>query len=282
MGDKPERELRSAVGKGDEIALHVHCWRELIADCELEFQATPGWNGDGTGHGVPFGGYGEHVAHIVGRTRTLLERKLSATVHGFRCGGAMTSDGGFDALMKHGLRHDCSAFSPEIVSRGFSRYTRGNLRDCGGARNQIAHMLVDLWGYVPVDAPERANRRSLQGNGGCGIGPLTQPYLVRARERSIIEMPQGGGISDYACAGHMLRTFRALLHRVRRHGCTQHFILGCHQEGAGRWKKALMEFCRAARNELNRPEIQFTTVAKSAKIAAKRLRRAGEESERQV
>ena len=88
----PARAIRSVVRKGDELALHVHGWRELVERAGLRFLSEPDWNGDGTGHGVPLGVYGSDVGALLATARTLLERKLGATVWGFRCGGAMTSD----------------------------------------------------------------------------------------------------------------------------------------------------------------------------------------------
>jgi hypothetical protein len=265
----PARAIRSVVVKGDEFGLHVHCWRELVVHAGVEFQSEPDWNNDGTGHGVPLGAYGAKAAVVLECARKLIQTKLGATVHGFRCGGAMTSDTVFEALMALGFRYDCSAFPPQIVSRGFKRGARGNLRDTLGCRNEIAGFLIDLWGHEPMTAIERANSLSLRGTGGQGITPRTQPYWVRSGDRSILEMPGNGGISDYASADYMTKTFDDLLAMARASAGPLFFNIGCHQEGAGRWKKPLVDFCHGRRRELSSDAVIITTVAKAAQQAAR-------------
>jgi hypothetical protein len=265
----PAQAIRRVVVKGDELGLHVHCWRSLVAHAGLEFLSTPDWNDDGTGHGVPLGSYGARAEIILECARRLLQNKLSATVHGFRCGGAMTSDCVFEALMALGFRYDCSAFPPQVVSHGFKRNVRGNLRDSLGCRNEIAGFLVDLWGYEPMTASERANSLSLRGNGGQAISPLTQPYWVRSGDRSILEMPGNGGISDYASASYMTKAFDELLAMARASEDPLFFNIGCHQEGAGRWKKPLIDFFHGRRRELSSDAVVVVTVAKAAQRAAR-------------
>ncbi|MCA9687821.1 MAG: hypothetical protein KC457_37025, partial [Myxococcales bacterium] len=185
------------------------------------------------------GAYGIGAQTILACAKRLVETKLGATVRGFRCGGAMTSDCVFEALMALGFAYDCSAFPPVVVSRGFRPGgRRGDLRDTTGARNEIAGFLVDLWGDRATGdrASERANSLSLRATGGRAITPLTQPYVVRSGERSILEMPGNGGISDYASARYMVQTFDELLARAGEGGRAVFLNVGCHQEGAGRWK----------------------------------------------
>lgn len=271
LGDAT-RSIRSQLVKGDEIGLHVHCWQDLVAFAELPFLATPDWNNDGTGHGVPLGAYGKGAKTILARSRKLLERKLGATVWGFRCGGAMTSDSVYEALMALGFKYDCSAFPPEIVSKGFRKGARGNLRDTMGTRTEIAGFLVDLWGHEAQTSLDRANSLSLQGTGGQGITPRTQPYRVRANGHSILEMPGNGGISDYASAGYMTKVFDMLLNKASVHEEPLFFNIGCHQEGAGRWKKPLMDFCHGRRRELASKDVVIMTVAKAARVSLATLR----------
>lgn len=262
--------IRTALVKGDEVALHVHCWEALVRAADVAFTATPDWNLDGTGHGVPLGAYGPDAQAIVACARDLLQRKLGATVHGFRCGGSMTNDAVFEALMALGFRYDCSAAPPALVSRGFGPTSRGNLRDTFGARNEIADYRVDLWGHTPSRRPECANRLSLAALGG-GITPLTQPYWVRAEGRQVLEMPGNGGLSDYASAACMRETFDALLARARGAAEPLFFNIGCHQEGAGRWKRPLIDFCHERRHALASDAVVLTTVAKAAKVARRHL-----------
>jgi len=46
----------------------------------------------------------------------------------------MTSDSVYEALMELGFKYDCSAFPPELVSKGFRRGARSNLENAGPAR----------------------------------------------------------------------------------------------------------------------------------------------------
>ena len=267
----PTKAIRSVVTKGDEIALHVHAWQSLVEHAGLTFVAEPDWNLDGSGHGVPLGVYGPKVHHIIATARTLLQNQMSATVHGFRCGGAMTDDAVFEALMALGFRYDCSAFPPEVVSQGFGKTSRGNLRDCTGARNEIASYLVDLWGYTLRREGMLANSMSHRANAGRGIHPWTQPYRVKSQASSLVEMPGCGGISDYAGVGFMNRTFDRLLQEAREGSTPKFFNIGCHQEGAGRWKKPLMDFCHGRRAALRSEDVVITTVAKASRVAHRML-----------
>lgn len=268
----PAKLIRGHIRKGDEIALHVHCWTALVELAEQPILTTPDWNDDGTGHGVPLGAYGAGAQAIIACARKLLETKLGATVRGFRCGGAMTSDCVYEALLALGFAYDCSAFPPVVVSQGFGPGRRGNLRDTSGARTEIAGLLVDLWGDKPMAAVERANSLTLRATGGQPITPLTQPYLVESAGRTLIEMPGNGGISDYADAGYMTKTFDALLELAATRKEPLFFNIGCHQESAGRWKKPLMDFCRARRRELASNAVVISTVAKAARVARATLR----------
>ncbi len=268
----PTRSIRAHLVKGDEIGLHVHCWEDLVSFVGLRFLDSPDWNHDGTGHGVPLGAYGRGALAILARSRELLERKLGTTIRGFRCGGAMTSDSVYEALMELGLKYDCSAFPPEVVSKGFRRGSRGNLRDTTGARTELAGFLVDLWGHEPQTSLDRANSLTLRANGGQGITPWTQPYRVHAGGRSILEMPGNGGISDYASARYMTKVFDGLLERASQNDQPLFFNIGCHQEGAGRWKRPLMDFCHARRRELASDAVVVMTVAKAARVSLAALR----------
>lgn len=261
----PAAAIRTQLRKGDEVGLHVHCWEALVEHAGQRFVSSPDWNLDGSGHGVPLGAYQGGVQAIIASARRLLQRKLGANANGFRCGGAMTSDSVYEALMALGFRYDCSAFPPQVVSRGFGGGRRGNLRDTYGARSEIAGFLVDLWGAKPQASPERANSLSLRATGGREITPMTQPYVVESDGRSLIEMPGNGGISDYASVGYMRTTFDALLERARASERPMFFNIGCHQESAGRWKKALMDFCHVRRRELSSEAVVLTTVAKAAR-----------------
>jgi hypothetical protein len=264
----PAAAIRTALVKGDEVALHVHGWKALVHAAGVRFVSEPDWNHDGTGHGVPLGVYGSDVQAIVSCARDLVQRKLGATVHGFRCGGGMTSDGVFEALLALGFRYDSSAAPPVLVSRGFSPASRGNLRDTYGARNELAPYRVDLWGHTRMRTPACANALSLEANGG-GITPCTQPYRVRSTGRTLLEMPMNGGMSDYASASTMRKTFDVLLERARARDVPQFFNVSCHQEGAGRWKRPLMDFCHERRQALASDAVVITTVAKAAKVAAR-------------
>jgi len=82
-------------------------------------------------------------------------------------------------------------------------------------------------------------------------------------------MPINGGLSDYASAGYMTETFDALLERACEGAGPVFLNIGCHQEGAGRWKKPLIDFCHGRRCELGSANVVFTTVTRAARIAAR-------------
>ena len=96
-----------------------------------------------------------------------------------------------------------------------------------------------------------------------------QPVDPARAIRSILEMPGNGGISDYASADSMTKTFDGLLTMARASEVSLFFNIGCHQEGAGRWKKPLIDFFHGRRRELSSDDVVITTVAKAAQRAAR-------------
>lgn len=83
-------------------------------------------------------------------------------------------------------------------------------------------------------------------------------------------MPINGGCrTTPENAGYMTETFDALLERACEGAGPVFLNIGCHREGAGRWKKPLIDFCHGRRCELRSANVVFTTVTKAARIAAR-------------
>src|SRR5258705_13965381 len=99
--------------KGDEIALLVHMWSDLVRAAGLVPRTAPNWAGRSDGYDVPITAYDE------AETRTLVEYSLRLFAeHGlpkptsFRGGGLFANAANLRALAALGFPADCRAPSP--------------------------------------------------------------------------------------------------------------------------------------------------------------------------
>lgn len=124
---------QKALKSSDEIALHIHCWISTVSCTNyldpVRDLKVPDWGrntGDSLGmyvpyynsgkavidygHGVPFGKYAPNqIKHIIDQANKILSIYLGKKAVSFRCGGWMTCDKVFDALIDQGFTHEASA-----------------------------------------------------------------------------------------------------------------------------------------------------------------------------
>ena len=66
----------------DEIACHVHCWKSIVEAARVRFRTDLDWHAGtsraGSGHGVPFGVYGDDIQPILNYTNRLPSDQRSA------------------------------------------------------------------------------------------------------------------------------------------------------------------------------------------------------------
>ncbi|MCK9394643.1 MAG: hypothetical protein M0Q44_03545 [Methylobacter sp.] len=265
----------------DEIGLHVHCWYDLVQNAQVDplvenptFGNMDIFGNDTSGHGVPLGAYSTaNIIKIVTKAKTLLEQKLPhpLTVKGFRCGGWMSNDGVLTALMQSDFFYDCSAVPPVVFSQGFSTVSLGNKKDTVGDNNSITDFILSLWGYIPQDNGIYQNTLSLKWNNRQAILPTTQPYKIFANSRSVIEMPNNGGLSDYTSEAYMTAALGDALKLADTSDEPVFLNIGCHQEGPFRYKNSLFEFFDNNKAQLldlkDQEKIIFSTVYEASRAA---------------
>ena len=101
---------KDRMGKGDEVALHVHMWTDFVRAAGLVPRTAPNWGGRSDGYDVPLTAYDE------AETRTLVEFSLRLMAeHGlpkpssFRGGGLFANAANLRAVAALGFSADCSA-----------------------------------------------------------------------------------------------------------------------------------------------------------------------------
>lgn len=269
---KSNKNLEKAIDlKLDEVGLHVHCWKELITKSMIaKFETKPDWDGDGTGHGVPLGVYKKQIPKILDMAKKLVVENMKVTAPiGFRCGGWMSSTSVLLSLMQTGFAYDCSAVPPEIFSNGFGKMSVGDKKDTYGDENGVlTNLLIDLWGHtMKMGKPEVENALSLRWNAGKHITSRTQPYKIFSGQNSIVEMPNNGGLADYASEKFVTTTFKQLIQDSKKCDEPLFMNIGCHQEGDKVWKDGLWEFFNNNKAQLLSDQVDFVSVKEAMGMA---------------
>lgn len=109
---------KGRVAKGDEVALHLHMWTDLVRSASVTPRTEPSWAGRGDGYDVPMYAYDEDEA------RRILDRALALFAeHGlprptsFRAASFMVRAHTLRAVAAAGFTADCSAAAAGSVGR---------------------------------------------------------------------------------------------------------------------------------------------------------------------
>ncbi len=230
--------IRSTVREGDELGLHVHCWKSLVDRAGVTFRPGPTFwgpkypptNHDGDlGHDVELAAYDvAEIRAIVRAARDTLEAAGFPLAASFRAGGWMASPGVLEAIRAEGFRVDASAGSTAW-------------------HDEVAGLpLVDriraLW---------------------PGVTPATQPFRVETPAGALAEMPDTGALADYVTTAEMIEHLRDAARRAQQSGSDVHVSIGFHQETAAACAARVVEAVRAARADLAVPLV-FDTLTGAA------------------
>lgn len=279
------RRISTVVKEQDEVALHVHCYRSLIEYCGVKFRIDPNYYKKhltslisglpknlkhyiGTkivsGRGVPLGVYNDgEINRIIEGSLYLLEKNLKISkISGFRAGGWLLRDEVFQVLLKNQLSYDSSAVPPEILSNGHSKNEDGTyLDDYGHNSGYFSSLVLKLWGGNLTTERFLHNEGICKATNNKPINRSTQPFRVQ----QITEMPNNGGLSDFASAQKtLIPLFHQLLEMSEKEQKLVFLNFGCHQEGHIAHKMALFEFL----NYLHpfQGHIKFMTVKDALKL----------------
>jgi hypothetical protein len=190
-----------AIREGDEIGVHVHCWKSLALEAGIPlkaFQETPVglvqklpdmfWEGKfilDLGYMVPLGIYEQvNVERFLDKSKALLQEYLRVEVPltSFRCGMWVTCDVVFELLAKTGFVNDASAvpfnYIKTAVEEGF------------GNHDNIDHWNMAIWGKEKsTGEPFTSNTLSLAKYPKGILGGLDSEISPPEIVNGILELP---------------------------------------------------------------------------------------------
>ncbi|HEX2731459.1 MAG TPA: hypothetical protein VHM70_07640 [Polyangiaceae bacterium] len=236
--------LEGAIRPDDEVALHVHCRKDLLDKTGVTFKERPKltpWSAM-QGHDVALGEYPlTDIATILDYSRGLLRQELGREVSGFRCGAWMSSDDVLRALIECGFTYDCSALPPALV---------------GGINiDPWVTSLRELWGEIRSLNQSTKNQQRIQA---CQkIETVTQPFTVTIDGKTLREIPNNGALSDYVDAKQMKVAYDTL----KTQAGLRCLNIGCHMDNP--FGDPLVEFLTALKLDFVQGGCRLMTVAKA-------------------
>jgi hypothetical protein len=238
-----------------EVGLHVHCWQSLLQCIGVPYlEACPGTSWDASsggrgqydpemtmqgkkaepemvmeyGHSVPLWFYNAtDIGKILELSRRVLVNQgtggVPADIVGFRCGGWMTDDKVFKALIAKGFTYDSSAMDLSVCD---------DLNDPRGDLTKFRQYLALLWGpvqrhVIPANTLYHAAYPS-------GVAKLAnaQPKPVTWGGDSILEIPNTCTLADYVSEEAMTNHIKEALQLVKTSGEDVYVSIGFHIDTA--------------------------------------------------
>lgn len=274
---KTAAKIKQAIHLNDEIALHIHCYKDLIKytsdiafRTDQNYHKVPNWlekkvitkiipfyKRKITGRGVPLSVYNkEEITTIINDSRNLLCEHLNLkSISGFRAGGWIANDEVLEVVDALNFKYDSSAVSPSIFSQGLSKDDEGNKKDDYGNKNGIfADHLLNLWGYRLQTSGFLKNEKIRLYNNNEAVDINTQPFKFN----QLVEIPNNCGLTDYCSFEKtVIPLIKEQLNRLAENP-NQSFtiVYGCHQEDEMLNKLNLIEFINQI-SEIDSPLIKF-------------------------
>ncbi len=282
--------IKENILAGDELALHVHCFKSLAEISRIDFRTEPDFfepyskkvskfikklpgflRTENSGRGVPLSAYEpDEIEKILKKSKEILQENLNSdNLISFRSGGWMASNEVFKALEKTNFAYDSSGAPPEILSQGYTENNKGNLIDDHEQNNGTwTDFILKLWGYEIQKEYFLQNSLSLANCSDKAITRKTQPYKIN----SVTEMPNNCGMSDYTSARQTMRPIlEHAIEKIKKGENKPFFInIGCHQEGEFIYKRPIADFIKSISDE-EREFIEFKNLKEAGGIAEKYL-----------
>lgn len=269
--DETLEKIEEVIFDYDEIALHLHPLRLLIAQTNVKFREENnffqpdskfirnikrkfpvlykifGLNKEITGRGVPLSTYNkEEIYTIINTAREILEKNTGRKVKGFRSGGWLANDIVLEVLEALEFSYDSSAVPPEILSQGYTKENEGNKRDDYGDKNGIfTDYVLKMWGYERQENNFLSNIHRINSKIDC-IKKETQPFYIN----NLFEIPNNCCLSDFASHSNTTKpVFEIAKQYIKEKKEDFYMITGCHQEGELDNKLSLLEFIQNINTE---------------------------------
>ncbi len=187
----PVERLRTAIERDDEVAIHVHAWRSLVAAARIEPRTSPsvltGTHEELTefpsdsGYETDLDVYSvSELRSILRDSRARLAEKGLAASSSFRAGGFLATPKVVRALRSEGFTVDSSAFSRAAIARGGDAFA--------------TERIGQLWPSIDAN---------------------TQPFFLDPQPGAILEVPISV-FADYSSAAEIHAVLDAALARLDR------------------------------------------------------------------
>lgn len=221
--EETAERIRSGLGEGHELGLHIHPWEKFVKHCGIVFRDEPSYmNGGKTvpfaglpGGDIPITAYTEkELEQLMGEGLKLLHKAGFSPIKYFRGGGWVSGEKVFRNLLKFGIKNDSSPVPYKFVSR--------------------------LYPDTPLE--------KLAAHTWSHIGSHSGPYRQRVGEDFINIYPDNICLADYLDEEQSFEIFQTLIKEAReqRRGFV-YFHYGWHQETAVRAVRNVDEAPRETR-----------------------------------
>ena len=240
--DKQTKLIRRTIRDGDEIGLHIHCWRTLVEKSGVKYRALPtfwsakrparkGANGD-EGHEVELAAYEAEEVEKLARTSTKILKENGFEVSkSFRAAGWVASKDVLLGVRKAGFEVDSSATDRKWHEEEIAKYA-------------IYERIGEVWPKVTKQ---------------------TQPYVIKTEAGDLLEMPDTGALADYVNAEEMDIHLKEAFDQAKKDGKVRFVHIGFHQETASRYVKRVAD-CLAKWQDVE--GVEFLTLENAAKKAS--------------
>lgn len=236
------REIRLAVKKGDEVGLHVHAWKTLVAAAGVTPRLTPSFLSrenkllefeDDTGFDVDLSAYTvAELRAILKKSRELFEAEKIKVGTTFRASGWMGTPNVLEAARAEGYTIDSSATDPVWLDEPEVPYLQERLRK--------------VWPKVVT---------------------TTQPYWIDTPAGTILEMPDSGALADYTQPAEIVKHIEQAAASAKSTGKPVIVVLGFHAETADEFAPRLVEALATLREK--KVPMAFETLSAAAELAKK-------------
>lgn len=232
------RAVQSVLRPGDEHGLHLHAWRSLVEASGVKFRRGPSFVAgevDERKCGIDCGNDVALTAYSVGELRKIIQKSVTIlSAQGFnrpfsfRAGGWQADAQVLTALLEEGFTMDGSATDGDYLEESWGDYN-------------LYPFVKELW---------------------PSISPSSQPYtFTTVDQKSILELPNNGSLSDYVSASDMLNTFKVQARLLQLNPEKDVYLsIGFHQETAASYLPRLTGALTAIRAYAESQRIPFAYV----------------------
>ena len=165
-------KINSILEEEDELGLHLHAPKHLVAQAGVAFKSAPCFSaagdynaGEEQGQEVMLHTYTQkEVNRLIKHSKSVLTKKGFQKIESFRAGGWMSNEGVFESLVENGFKVESSATDASLLDG--SSWEGDNLQ----------RYISIIWGDINQDS---------------------KPYKLQTSQGELLEIPNNLGAIDY-------------------------------------------------------------------------------------